>query len=267
MLRLLPFALLAFLQCTATTPGPERPPSSDEASPPAGDAAGGNEFLVGVLGETGSVDCPDGMTQRWSNVRPVIGWTPVTMVQPPPIELFDRPVLARGEPTSDEHRALEIADAKECPIAQMRSDMVETPRGMRLRREPATSMPHFRVDELRPLAELEVEEIDGKLAVEFRNPLPVELRGVTLVMHYEGCHGKPGTAQETSAFGALAVGAGMRASFPLLVDAERGPGRLEPHRASSLQILANGERAHFDLDVRLSSAGATTRCPGDEASK
>ena len=134
---------------------------------------------------------------------------------------------------------------------------------MRLRRDPATSLPHFRVDELRPLAELDVRDVDGELAVEFRNPVPVELANVTLVMHYEGCDGKPGTAHETHVVGVLAVGAGTRASFPVIVQAERGPGRLEPHRASTIQILATGERAHFDLDVRLSSVGATTKCPTD----
>jgi hypothetical protein len=91
--------------------------------------------------------------------------------------------------------------------------------------------------------------------------VPVALADVEIRMHYEGCHGKPGTARREHPVGELAVGAGTRAQFPALVQAERAPGRLEPHQAYSVQVIAKGERAWFDLDVPLRMVGVDVECP------
>ncbi len=254
--------LLLAAACTATTPPEESVAKAAQADAPQQAAPAGDDvFLVGVLDENGVAECPDGGDRKWAQIEPVIGWTKVTIAEAPPRKLFGTAVVARGGILDAARQRSGSAVSPECPQMQMRSDWMETPSGIRLEREPSTAGPHVRVDNLRPLSELSATEVDGKLAVELRNPVPVELADVTLVVHYEGCHGKPGATQRSQVHGALPVGAGMRASFPAIVEAERAPSRLEPHRAMSLQILAKSDRAFFDLDVRVSSLGATVECP------
>jgi len=252
--------------CSSSPPPPSPQPAQDGAAPePTPVDAGGDEWLVGVLGQTGSLECVGGESRRWVDVAPAIGATTIT-ADALADDLFDRPVVARGSIVADPpaRTSERSAAAEPCPPAQMRSDWIETPRGVRMRRDGSPPpLPHFAVQELRPLAELAVQTSGETLTVDFRNPLPVELHGVELRMHYEGCHGKPGTAMERHTVGTLAVGAGTRASFPTLVQSERAPGRPEPHRAFSLQVIAQGEHAHVDVDVRVAELGAAVKCPGE----
>jgi hypothetical protein len=261
MTRARPLALLACLHCTSTSPTSE--PAAKAPTPAiAPNPIDGDEFLIGVLSQSGAEVCDATGERRWEGVVPVIGWTGVTLPADAD-SLMDRPVVARGtvggEPPQWPPRT---GTTEPCPPQQMRSDWIDSPRGMKMRRTDSPApLSHFTVQELRPLAELTVRNVDGALAIDFRNPLPVELRDVVLRMHYEGCHGKPGTATRDENVGNLAVGAGTRASFPGVVEAERGPGRLEPHGAFSLQIIARAEHAHIDLDVRISSFELGNRCP------
>jgi hypothetical protein len=252
--------------CSSSAPPPSPPPAQQGAAPePTTLAAGDDAWLVGVLGQTGSLECVHGESRRWVDVAPTIGSTSITAGELAE-DQFDRPVIARGRIVEDPpaRPSERSTQAEPCPPAQMRSDWIETPRGVRMDRDGSPRpLPHFAVQELRPLAELAVQTSGVSLTVDFRNPLPVELHGVELRMHYEGCHGKPGTAMERHTVGTLAIGAGTRASFPAIVQSERAPGRPEPHRAFSLQVIAQGEHAHVDLDVRVGELGAAVKCPGE----
>lgn len=236
----------------ATAVQAEAPPP-----PPRSDAA----FLVGVLGQIGVQHCPADGEAQWLAVDHVVGWTTITAPDGDLTELLGQPVIAIGSVGGSSTVTPPGHAVVECPPMQMRSDWVSTPLGIRLRREPELHLPHFEAETIEPLPQLSATVSGEAVVVELRNPVPAELRGVEIRIHYEGCHGKPGTTVRTHEVGALQVGAGTRASFPLLVDAERGPGRLEPHRAASVQVLATGERAYFDLDVPLSSLHAVTTCP------
>lgn len=255
-----PALLLVLAGCTATT-APADPGQAPQGEAPAPTVASDDVFLVGVLDQNGVAECPQGGERTWSSITPVIGWTKVTMVDAPAESMFGYPVVATGTVIDASRERAGSSVSPECPQMQMRGDWMETPRGIRLEREPSTAGPHIRVEEILPLPELGAKEIGREVEIDLRNPVPVELTDVTLVVHYEGCHGKPGTTHRSYVHGILAVGAGMRTRFPTIVQAERAPGRPEPHRAATLQVLAKSDRAFFDLDVPLFMLGAAPTCP------
>jgi hypothetical protein len=111
---------------------------------------------------------------------------------------------------------------------------------------------------MRPLAELTVAARERELVVDFRNPVPVALADVVVRIHYEGCRGKPDTRARERVVGGLDVGAGVQAVFPRSIDDDDGRG---PHRAHSVQIVASGDEATFDLDVPLAVLDAAVACP------
>jgi hypothetical protein len=240
-------------------PAPEAVAVQAEAPPPL--PRSDSAFLVGVLGQVGVQHCPAGAQAQWLAVDHVVGWTTITAPTGELTELLGQPVIAIGSVGGSSAVTPPTHPVVECPPMQMRSDWVPTPLGIRMRRGPALDLPHFEAETLKPLTQLSATVAGEAVVVDLRNPVPAELHDVEIRIHYEGCHGKPGTAVRTQDVGELHVGAGTRASFPALVDAERQPGNLEPHRAASVQVLASADRVYFDLDVPLSSLHAGVTCP------
>jgi hypothetical protein len=262
-MRVGPFAVLALVQCTQaappSTPGPAPAPATPSSTSPT--ASTDTTYVVGVLGQFGTPDCTP-TEKRFVDIYPVVGETPIA-IETLPQELLDTAVIASGR--VEERNVGPATSVHECPIAQTRSDWLETPRGLHKQRaRSGPTIPSLRVAEMRPLAELTIRATKDEVTVEFRNPVPVALEAVELVAHYEGCFGKPGTATRREEVGKLAIGAGTRAIFPTIVEAERAPGRPEAHLADSLQILATGEHVVFDLDVPIrGSAGSELPCPNE----
>jgi hypothetical protein len=145
----------------------------------------GEEYFFAVLGQSGVEHCPDGTHETtWLNVKPTLGF--VSADGTAQENLFDQPVLARGTSTDAPKRA--PIDAQPCPPMQMRSDWVNTPRGIRVQRTPTPNIEHFHMTSVRRLDELAVSRDGEEMVVSFRNPLPFLLVDVRLVVHYEGCY-------------------------------------------------------------------------------
>jgi hypothetical protein len=246
------------LACTPTDPPPTAAPQKapEVAQKAEAPTPKDGDWYIGLLGQRGEPDCPKG-EQTWIDVEPTIGWTPTQPLGPEEAALLDLPVVAHGlvgEPPVP--RVAETVTAP-CPPPQARSDWELTPRGLRIRRAGGgPRAPFFVRDSLRPLAELSLKADGDTLVVDFRNPVPVEITDVALRVHYEGCHGKPGTMMREHAVGSLAVGAGTQASFASIENGDRGP-----HRAYSVQVIAKGERVTFDLDVPVGKLGVPVECP------
>jgi hypothetical protein len=265
------------LACMSTEPA-EAPASASptvaavEAEPSPVPEAEGDEYFFAVLGQSGVEHCPpDNPKATWVNVQPTLGFVeaggPATETIEP---LMDLPVLARGTSMAAPQRAPQSIEVRPCPPMQMRSDWVNTPRGIRVQRTSSPSIEHFHVTSVRRLDELAVVREGDELVVSFRNPLPFALVDVRFVMHYEGCYGKPGTASITGDPIELAPGAEVTQRFPMIKDHEpTGPRKGTPnareHRAANL-VLVLGEQpegvtVHTDLAVSLQNLGIAFDCP------
>lgn len=249
-------ALLA-IACTPTDP----PPTAAPAKPPATETQASEEpvdgdWYIGLLGQRGEPDCPKG-EQTWIDVEPTIGWTPTQPLGAEESVLLDQPVVAHGLAGEPPVARVRTTVTAPCPPPQARSDWRFTPRGLRISRSGSGGRaPFFVRDSLRPLAELALKADGDQLVVDFRNPVPVELTDVALRIHYEGCHGKPGTLMREHPVGTLATGAGTQAKFSAIEVGDRGA-----HRAYSVQVIAKGERVTFDLDVPVGMLGVPVECP------
>lgn len=268
------------LACMSTEPA-EAPASPSAASPtiapvetepsPTPEPEGA-EFFFAVLGQTGVEHCPGGgYNPTWLDVRPMLGFVEAGGAATQNLEsLMDQPVLARGTSMAAPQRAPLGIDVQPCPLVQMRGDWVNTPRGIRVQRTSPPNIEHFHVTSVRRLDELAVTREGEELVVSFRNPLEFTLIDVQLVMHYEGCYGKPGSASVAGDPIELAPGAAVEQRFALIVEREPiGPRKGGPsareHRAADLVLTVGEQRegatVHADLSVSLRDLGIAFDCP------
>lgn len=224
--------------------------------PPAG-------RLLGVAGRTGVEQCADDPAgeSTWTALRPAVGLTPI-VAEPATAAALDalrgRPVVVRGRPLAERPADLPSQRPGTCLPMQMRSDWVWTPDGMRYLRPDRADLPAFGADGVDALETPTAERDGDELALRFVNPLDVPLEIVVLRLHYEGCYGKPGTAERSQLTDRLEPGARAEARFPAVVTESDG----HPYAASTLQVFADAPDVWFDLDVPLGSlAAGRVECP------
>jgi hypothetical protein len=254
----------------AEAPESASPTAAVESQPAPVPQVEGDEYFFAVLGQSGLEHCPrENPRATWLDVQPTLGFVSAGGPATEDLEsLMDLPVLARGTSMAAPERA--PIDVQPCPPMQMRSDWVNTPRGIRVQRASSPSIEHFQVTSVRRLDELAVVREGEELVVSFQNPLPFALVDVRLVMHYEGCYGKPGTASITGDPIELAPGAAISQRFPMVKDHEpTGPRKGSPnareHRAADLVLVLGEQRegatVHADLSVSLQALGIAFDCP------
>lgn len=265
---------------TAKPAAPTDPEATDTAATTAGrdDAAWhwrsaaaptpSPTYLLGLMGQSGIEHCPGGGFERtWLSVRPTVGRVSVSGPDDAVLEpLMDAPVLALGQPGDPPPRTASPEPAptiERCLPAQMRSDWRMTPRGMLIERGGEPSLPHLRMEAIRPLRELAARKDGDHVVVTLQNPVPVALAGVELRAHYEGCFGKPGSHAESTVIGDLGVGAQASARVPLLTQSPGAPEGRHEFRAHSIQLLGRGEGVVIDLDVPFGDLGVPVECPRD----
>jgi hypothetical protein len=251
----------------------EGPAASDpgaivEAEPgePAGDQDG-PRYLIGAVEETGIHHCPPPKHDiEWIELRPQLGFTSIWNTNEEQIaSLLGKPAIATGREAAAPQRPALDVPLTPCPEMQMRSDWRMGPHGMRVRHGNGSGITSFKVQMLRELTELRARVEGDQVIIEFENPVPSKLEDVKLVLHYEGCYGKPGSRNETFDAGDLDRGATASHGFPTfgekVEDAPNVRGRKGRHAAHSLRITATSDEAAFDFDVKLRNLGAQVDCP------
>ena len=152
---------------------------------------------VTLLTEQATPYCAPGDTTRWAHPRFEVGFVRVTGSAVPLAPHVNRPVIVVGQPDTVASAVDNVPGRPgSCHIAQMRSDWVEGRDGMRVRR---TKPPHFKtiaVDSIRSWDTLSAAVRADQVAVTMRSPVSRSL-GLRLVVHYEGCMGKPGATSKS----------------------------------------------------------------------
>jgi hypothetical protein len=170
------------------------------------------------------------------------------------------PVVVEGLPDPT-FRAPSPIHRTACPIAQMRSDWVESKHGFRVRHAATRSFRAFRALRVRPFDGLLVSRSGESIEVRLTNTFAFALRDVSVLVHYEGCYGKPGSTERRSAIATLAAGQTHAELFPTLDAAATNTPSRQWHRVSSVQVTVGEGQAIFDLDWSLDDAGVQVRCP------
>jgi len=160
-----------------------------------------------------------------------------------------------------------------CPERQTRMDWILSKNGMRLLRKiPQLRPGSFSVVRAQAFDGLGVKLDGEEILVTLTSHLPVDLSDLELVVHYEGCYGKPDSVAKSQSFGVLSAGKTVTARFPTRHRLEKNPGSLWPaegrrdHVAYSLQLRSKDPRVLVDLDLPLSALlGKRLRCHEEES--
>ena len=262
--------MLALASCTkveSSPADPPAPPTPSAVSEPDAAPEGDGTVLLGMVHEGGVRTCDESGNESWSGLYWAVGFTPVVHdenVGKALASLEGRVVRVEGVVTESDATvhggAAPPSSGMLCPMMQMRSDWELWPNGIRSRRgdEPEVGTLHLRsVEAVEPLK----ARVDGdEVVFTLTNPLDAAIRDATLIAHYEGCYGKPGTASERRPLGTIEAGATLDDIPVPRIETHEGP-RGRNHRLSAVLVRGDVDGAVLDLDVPVSSLGVTVECP------
>jgi len=229
------------------------------ASGSGGDAVKSeSEVLIGVVTAQGTRLCDGSRDGKWIDLRHEIGFVRA-LGEVALAEYEGRALVAEGQRVSS-YESEVPEHTGECPMPmQMRSDWVEGPSGIRVRRADRP-FPAFRVRSVRPFDGVAARLVGDVVTISVRNTLGRALEDVVVTLHYEGCFGKPGTRQQTAVLGALAPGQAGEVSLPGWHHDEDGPRGRSDYRGWSLRLGTSTAGVTFDLDLHLHRLGVEIDC-------
>ncbi len=261
-------AVLWLAGCSPAEPRPS-PIAPAEPEQPSEEPAvpGPRVTLVGVLHEGGTRLCAAPYKDFWVDRTWAVGFVP--LVHEPALsgslaKLEGAVVKASGvateEPTTVHGEAPPPRMTVRCGEVQMRSDWELWPNGTRARRGDGPDLTKLRIESIEVVEPLRgaLREDDVWFAV--TNPFDGELKDATLIAHYEGCYGKPGTATERRPLGAIEAGATLE-DIPVPQISMRDMARGHEHRLDSVQLIATVDGGALDLDVDIEALGIGVACP------
>lgn len=213
--------------------------------------------VVGVLSEDGVEACEKGV-QRWVNVLPQVGWSSFHGATAPG-SLQGKLVQVTGTP-AERPAGEAVTNDFTCPPMQMRSDWIRTKSGTRYARSDKAPRQHLEATDVAPFGGLSLDHDAAKetVAITLINPFSAPLVDVTLVLHYEGCYGKPGKLETRRPLGRVEPG-GRVAVADLPVYRERPSARGSEHVLAYVQLVSK-QSPVLDIDVSPKALGADLRC-------
>ncbi len=222
-----------------------------------------DHWIVGVLTLQHAEQCNGTWDSEWVDPHHEVGFTRLIGKKGLDLTAWEgKLVMVRGRPAP--RPVVTVKSTGECPGRQARSDWIFAKNGVRLRRDWPKGYPAgFEAHEVKAFDGLTARRDGDSLHVRFTNTFPaVTLDSVELVLHYEGCYGKPNTRTHHAKLGMIKPGAYVDVELPTLsIDPDMGRGRTV-HHAWTLQATCLSEGIHFVVDAPLSlfEAGAVD-CP------
>jgi hypothetical protein len=220
--------------------------------PPAQAADGDATTIVGVLTLQHTERCDGTWESEWVDPHHEVGFTRLIPVEGVDLTAWEgKLVVVRGRAAPLPKST--VASTGECPPRQARSDWIFAKNGVRLRRDwPQAHPAAMTAAAVTAFDGLTVRRDGDSLHLRFTNTLPgVPLDSVELVVHYEGCYGKPNTRTRHAKLGMIAPGAHVDAALPSLdIDEDMGRGRAV-HRAWSVQATCMNAEVLFAVDASL----------------
>lgn len=259
---------LLILGCSPVEPKPA-PNAPAEPEPPAEErpVPEAKTTLVGVLHEGGLRVCTEAYEDHWIDRTWAVGFVP--LVHAPElndtIAKLEGAVVKVSGVVTDEPATVHGSDARPkmtvpCQELQMRSDWELWPHGTRARRDNGPDLARLRIESIEVVRPFRGEIRDEEVWFSVTNPFELDLQNVTLVAHYEGCYGKPGTAVQRRPLGAIQAGDTLE-DIPVPQISLRKMARGQAHRLDSVQLIGTVPSAALDLDVSIDTLGLKVECP------
>ena len=217
-------------------------------------------LLVGLLSQQGDQLCDGTPKGQWINLRHEVGYVRV-MPGKTKLERFDNlPVIVKGRPVPG-YRAPAVVHKGQCPPPmQMRADWTQGLKGMRIKRGPGTGFAAFELATIKPWSGIAIKRQGDEVVLTLRNDLGVDIRHLTMRLHYEGCYGKPGTMVRSETRPILRHGDSTTARFPAIAWRKIRKSK-RAHAAAALTLHAQSPGIAFDFNWSLFKAGARVSCP------
>ncbi len=235
------------------------PARADLAPPPRRDL-----IVIAELGSIGALKC-DGDKETWSNLIPTAGLTPLVTnesVRKTWLDSVGAMVRFTGR-ISTELPSLPLFP-EPCMPMQMRSDWLYTPSGIVIDKAGLNYGSPLDASTFEVWDGLSMERKGDKIQASLTNKgFDRPLKDITLVAHYEGCYGKPGSTSRNAKSFDLAQKATKTVEFPaLLSDADKPVSpRHRPHyRLVSVQVRSAMDDVVFLLDRSLYKHGIDIDC-------
>lgn len=272
--RIVGCVALFIMGCSPVEPKPAPKPPT-ESAPPANSASPAEEptllkgktTLVGVLHEGGVRVCSKPYEDLWVDRTWAVGFVPLVHAAglSETIAPLEGAVVKVSGVVSDEPTTVHEGDPRpkttvDCGGLQMRSDWELWPKGTRARRGNGPDLAKLRIESVELVRPFHGEIRDDEVSFSVTNPFEHELQNATLVAHYEGCYGKPGTAVERRPLGAIQAGDTLD-DIPVPQLSMRKMARGQAHRLHSVQLIGTVDSGALDLDVKTDTLGLKVECP------
>jgi hypothetical protein len=213
--------------------------------------------VVGVLNEAGTNRCVDG-DESWVDTHLTVGWSRVYGTSMPS-SLKGKVVVLSGETTTPPP-ATQVKNDFTCPPMQMRNDWIRTRSGMRYDRNLKAPTHDLKATDIKAFdgLKLQFDAAADTVSVRLHNPLAQPMNDVTLVLHYEGCYGKPGSVTKRHPIGIIQPGksAGITGQPARVM---RKQGRGYEHVLLYVQAVSKGVPI-LDIDAPTRALGTTIEC-------
>ena len=213
--------------------------------------------LVGVLSEDGIEACQDG-EQRWVNVHPTVGWSGAYGM-PMRTDLKGKLVQVTAE-VIPPPKSGPVQNDFTCPPMQARNDWIRAKDGIRYKRDLTAPRYDLKIKHIKPFTGLKArfDVMTDTVTVTVDNPLPQAMVDVSLVLHYEGCYGKPGTMKLTRPLGRIEPGKQVVVeTLPARRLRETTKGN--EHALAYIQVVTPAAPV-IDIDVKPAAVGALITC-------
>ena len=219
--------------------------------------------LVGLVTAQGDQLCDGSGRDKWVNRHHQAGF--VRLVEPAiKLARFENmPTILTGRIVPD-WRPPKVKQTGDCgPPMQMRADWQAGMSGTRVRRSPRPGFAAFKASAARKWSAIGARLVGGTVVIKLRNDLGVDLKQLTLQLHYEGCYGKPGSMVRSQTRALVRRGATIEVAFPTLARQKiRGDNRA--HTAAALTLTSANKALAFDFNWSLWRAGVRVACPKRE---
>lgn len=207
-------------------------------------------IIVGVLTKQADKKCTGKPDPEWINEHFQVGFTRIANSQVDLEPFVGKIVAVTGAPLHH-YVPPPIVHTGQCMVPQMRSDWVEGPGGMRVKRLDGGVYPAFAVRKVEVHGGVQIRKSGDDVRVAFTNHTGRDLENVKVHLHYEGCYGKPGTIDETKGFPVVKPGEEVIMSFPALERREGAPKGRADHAAHAVSVEGSGDNLRVGIETSL----------------
>ncbi len=235
-----------------------------------------SQLLVGVVHRDGQKACPENAHGiEFHALHWEVGFTPLVLeadLEARVEQLHGKVAVVRGSVSNTGPETEPIPEGyspANCPIPQMRGDMIESPDGMRFDRGRSLGLAGFNVGSIEAFTGLTVEPDGEDVNVRLENTFDRDLTGkVEIVLHYMGCFGKPGSkVKSLVADAGLPMGEVLEGKVPAILPGDpdappRKGGNANEYALFMVEVVGGGEGLYLDFDAKLRELGAAPiECP------